>query len=284
MDILEAVLKNTLNMESFSDLPPRLSDEESERMKADAFNDTEGNLNEDDGYSCSICKNRGIIMKVKQTRSGNWTNVACDCECMKIRHTIRMMQRSGLKNIIRDYTFSKFIATEDWQITLKEAAKTYSLEKKGWFFIGGQSGAGKTHLCTAICREFLLEGMPVKYMLWRDEAPKIKAAVNDAALYSAWMDPLKKVKVLYIDDLFKTGRGSEDSQKPTAADVNIAFEILNFRYNNPDLLTIISSECTVNDIINIDEAIGGRIFERAKAFSLKPDRSKNFRLKGVTEL
>lgn len=283
METMQDLLK-TLNMEPSCDHSP-MSEEQREQMIADAFNESIGNLNDQDSYYCAKCLNKGILMKVIQTKSGHYTNMAFDCECMKIRHTIRMMEKSGLKNIIRDYQFKKFIDTEEWQTKLKDAAQEYANERQGWFFIGGQSGAGKTHLCTAICRQFLLEGMPVKYMLWREEAPKIKAAVNDAALYSAWMDPLKKVKVLYIDDLFKTGRGSEaDRQIPTAADVNIAFEILNYRYNNPELLTIISSECTVNDIINIDEAVGGRIFEKAKAFSLKPDRSKNFRLKGVTEL
>ena len=42
---------------------------------------------------------------------------------------------------------------------------------------------------------------------------------------------------------------------------------------------------TEDDLLDIDEAVGGRIFERAKtAFSLKPDRSRNYRLKGVVEL
>jgi DNA replication protein DnaC len=161
----------------------------------------------------------------------------------------------------------------------------YAKHPEGWFFIGGQSGAGKTHICTAICREFLMEGKEVKYMLWRDDVVKLKNAVTDPE-YESLVEKYKRVEVLYIDDLFKTGTAADGTrQRPTGADINVAFEILNFRYNDPKLLTIISSECTIDSIIDIDEATGGRIFEKAKSsFSLKPDRSRNYRLRGVTEL
>ena len=262
-----------------------LTQEEREKRNAESFNLSSGNLNEVDDYNCDICHNKGLIMRAYQTEGGYWSTVCSDCSCMRIRSTIRRMHKSGLKNIIKDYTFKKFQADEEWQKKLKEAAVEYAANPSGWFFIGGQSGAGKTHLCTAICREFLLGCKEVKYMLWRDDVVKIKGSVNDADAYESLMNTYKNCEVLYIDDLFKTGKGNDGlKQKPTAADINIAFEILNYRYNNPDLLTIISSECTVNDIIDIDEATGGRIFERAKAFSLKPDKSKNYRLKGVTEL
>lgn len=262
-----------------------ISQEEREKRNAESFNQSHGSLNEADDYNCDICHNKGLIMRAYQTEGGVWQTTSKQCECMKVRATIKRMKKSGLKNIIKDYTFAKYQATDDWQKKLKDAAIKYADDPSGWFFIGGQSGAGKTHLCTAICREFLLNGKEVIYMLWRDDAVKIKNSLNDREVYDSLINTYKQCEVLYVDDLFKTGKGNEgQKQHPTSADVNIAFEILNYRYNNPDLLTVISSECTVNDIIDIDEATGGRIFERAKAFSLKPDKSKNYRLKGVTEL
>lgn len=260
-----------------------LSQEEREKRNAETFNASPGSLNEQDGYKCELCKNKGLIMRAVQTESGYWTTFSRQCECMKVRTTIKRMEKSGLKNIIRDYTFDKFETTEDWQRKLKSVAQDYAKNPVGWFFLGGQSGAGKTHLCTAICREFLLAGREVRYMLWRDEIEKIKDFENPDR--EKTVEDFKNVPVLYIDDLFKTGKRQDgEKQRPTVTDVNIAFEILNFRYNNPGFLTVISSECTVNDIIEIDEATGGRIFERAMAYSLKPDKSKNYRLKGVTEL
>ena len=94
-------------------------------------------------------------------------------------------------------------------------------------------------------------------------------------------DPGVELELLYIDDLFKTGRSFDSrSPRPTTADVNVAFEILNYRYT-AKLPTIVSSECVLDDLIQIDESLAGRIAERAKnLFELGPDRGKNYRLRG----
>ena len=283
MDRITEILAKLGSMGHTSDLPK--TPEEWEKARADSFNTSVGTLNEEDGYDCKKCRNKGWIMSAVQLDNGRWSTESRHCKCMKVRTAIKRMQKSGLKNIIKDYTFSKFEAAEAWQKTIKEAAMQYAKHPEGWFFIGGQSGAGKTHICTAICREFLMEGKEVKYMLWRDDVVKLKNAVTDPE-YESLVEKYKRVEVLYIDDLFKTGTAADGTrQRPTGADINVAFEILNFRYNDPKLLTIISSECTIDSIIDIDEATGGRIFEKAKsAFSLKPDRSRNYRLRGVTEL
>lgn len=284
MDRITEILAKLGSMEHTSNLPK--TPEEWEKARADSFNTSVGTLNEEDGYECKVCRNKGWIMNAVQLENGTWSTASHHCKCMKVRMAIKRMERSGLKNIIKDYTFSKFEAAETWQQTIKEAAMRYAKNPEGWFFIGGQSGAGKTHICTAICRDFLMDGKEVKYMLWRDDVVKLKNAVTDLEQYERLVDQYKRVEVLYIDDLFKTGTAADGTQqRPTGADINVAFEILNFRYNNPKLLTIISSECTIDSIIDIDEATGGRIFEKAKsAFSLKPDRSRNYRLRGVIEL
>lgn len=281
MERIQEILKNYMGNTS-----KEYSQEEMEKFRADSFNESEGNLNEEDGYNCKVCKNKGMLFRAAQGTNGNWTLVSRECQCMTVRRTIKRMERSGLKNIIKDYTFDKFEVSDDWQKKIKDSAIAYSKSPDGWFFIGGQSGAGKTHICTAICRKFLLSGQAVKYMLWRDDVVKLKNAVTDYEEYSAMIRQYKDVDVLYIDDLFKTGKAADgQKQAPTSADVNAAFEILNYRYNNPKLLTIISSECTINDILDIDEAVGGRIFERAKtSFSIKSDKTKNYRLRGAVEL
>lgn len=261
-----------------------LSPKDYEQFKVDGLNETVGNRNEEDGYECHICKNKGFVAKLVESPSGVYSHCISDCRCVEIRNSIMRMKRSGLKDIIKDYTFDKFDDAEPWQKSIKNAAVEYAKNPEGWFFLGGQSGAGKTHLCTAICREFLLAGKRVKYMLWRDDIVKIKGAVTDSEEYSKAIDQFKTIDVLYIDDLFKTGKAADNStQKPTGADINVAFEIINYRYNNPSLLTIISSELTEDELIDIDEAIGGRIYERAKAFTIGKSRGRNYRIrKAVT--
>ena len=262
-----------------------MSAKEYEQFKVDGLNNTVGDRDKEDGYNCPECKNKGIIAKLVEHEDGTYSHCCGDCKCIPIRNSIMRMKRSGLKDIIKDYTFDKFEDTEPWQKALKAAAMEFANEPKGWFFLGGQSGAGKTHLCTAICREFLLAGQHVLYMLWRDEIVKLKAAVNDSEEYGRLIDKYKRVQVLYIDDLFKTGKtADQQNQRPTTGDMNAAFEIINYRYNNPGLITIISSELTVDDLIDIDEATGGRIYERSKAFNIAKDRSRNYRIKGAATI
>lgn len=258
---------------------------EYEQFKVDGLNATEGNRNEEDGYNCPVCKNKGYVFKVVEYEDGSFSHVCADCKCAEIRRSIMRMKRSGLKDIIKDYTFDKFDATEPWQQTIKNAAMGYAKNPEGWFYLGGQSGCGKTHLCTAICREFLLEGKQVVYMLWRDEIATIKSLAMDAEERQKTVDRFKQCEVLYIDDLFKTGRNPDGSEpKPTAADINAAFEIINYRYNNPALLTIISSELNEDELLDIDEAVGGRIFERSKSISIAKDRARNYRIRKAVTL
>lgn len=284
MDRMERIKRNLSYMGSGSRKSDSVDDSKLLQMKADAYNRAEGFADVGDGLPCAICNNKGTVATV-ETDNGSSRIVFKDCRCSVQRRCIRKMRQSGLKNIIRDYTFNKFDASEPWQAGIKDSAQAYANEKTGWFFIGGQSGAGKTHICSAICRKFLWDGMEVIYFPWRDDSTRLKSLVNDAEAYRKAIDQLKNAQVLFIDDLFKTGRAADGTrQKPTGADINLAFEILNYRYNCPALLTVISSECTANDILEIDEAVGGRILEKARrAINLKPDRSRNYRLKSVME-
>lgn len=282
MDRLQEILAKLRGSATISEpMPAR----EYEQFKVDGLNAMEGNRNVDDGYNCNICKNKGYVFKVVEYADGSFSHVCADCKCAEIRRSIMRMKRSGLKDIIKDYTFDKFDAVEPWQKALKSAATDYAKKPEGWFYLGGQSGCGKTHLCTAICRELLLEGKQVIYMLWRDDIAKLKSLALDGEERQKMIERFKKAEVLYIDDLFKTGRNPDGYEpKPTAADINAAFEIINYRYNNPSLLTIISSELNEDDLLDIDEAVGGRIFERSKSISIAKDRSRNYRIRKAVTL
>lgn len=294
---MEQIKQVMSGMDSVSEILSSASDEPTDPMRnyyktmSDYYNSQEGHLNLDDGYDCPICKNKGYISKVEKDEFGFWHDIHYYCECQKTRSTLRRMKKSGLSNTISKCTFNSYERTEDWQKKIYDKAAKFTKFQLGdgidnWFFVGGATGSGKTHICTAICRE-LLKNKEVRYMLWRDDVVKLKMHLTDFSEYGKMMSEYKQAEVLYIDDLFKTGKGKDsDTQRPTAADVNIAFELLNYRYNNPKLITIISSECTIVDLLDIDEAIGGRINEKAGyyATSIKPDKKKNYRTKNINEV
>ena len=217
---------------------PSYSPEEAQRitakMRVDTYNSTEGKLT---GCDCAKCKNRGRIAVLHDDYSGFYMQ---DCSCMKIRRCVWKMEKSGLREIIRSCTFDAFTCLSPWQEAVKEKAVAYAANPSGWFLLCGQSGAGKTLLCTAICRKFLLEEHEVFYMPWRDDIEQIKALSLESEERHKRLQELKCKEILYIDDLFKNGKDKDGSALPTRADIDIAFEIINYRYNN-HLLTIIST-------------------------------------------
>ena len=260
----------------------KLNAKDWEQQKIDSLNQTVGHLHDEDGFNCDKCKNRGYIHFLEEY-SGNFYRRSKECSCMGTRRSIMRMKRSGLEKLIKDCRFENYIAKEPWQEEVKDTAMDFAEHPEGWLYLGGQSGAGKTHLCTAICRKLLLDGKDVLYMLWRDEVARLKGLLNSDE-YSAEIKKYKDIDVLYIDDLFKTGRFAIDTpQKPSVGDINLAFELLNYRINNKKT-TIISSECTVMELLDIDEAIGGRIADGNHVLSIGHDRKKNYRLKGMKEL
>lgn len=249
--------------------------EDWKRLQVDMYNNSHGNLNEFDGYNCDICHNKGFIARLDE----NGYEVHRYCKCQKVRNTLRRAKRSGLGDILSDYTFDKFKALDGWQIELKNKAQAFCKDDSSrWFFVGGQPGSGKTHICTAIAAHYIKVGLNVQYMLWCEDSKRLKALVNDFTEYQNEVNKFKDVDVLYIDDFLKTQHG----EQPTKGDINLAFEILNHRLMNPEQITIISSEKTLTDILTYDEATMSRIYQQTKNYktNIAKDINKNYRLKG----
>ncbi|MCQ2743498.1 MAG: DnaA/Hda family protein [bacterium] len=248
-----------------------------DERKENSLNREIGHLNDEDGYNCELCNNRGNFYIVK----GNDIRLR-ECKCMITRRVLRRLEKSGLRNLINKCTFANYTTENKWQEDILNKAK--NVRNSGmWFFIGGQSGCGKTHLCTAICGDFLKNGEDVMYMVWVNEIKIIKNSVLDFEEHNRLMNKYRGASVLYIDDFFKNGRGvNGDVQPPTASDIQMAYDIINYRYNN-NLVTIISSERTIDKIAEIDEAIAGRIAERCgfgeNTVNIGKDGLKNYRLR-----
>lgn len=284
MEALSTYLRNGNATAPLSERPDLMK---MARLRVDSMNATAGVLDQGDGYTCDLCKNKGMIYYIKDPDRGGipqeWSR---PCKCMAARTAIRRMKRSGLGNVIKEKTFDKFQAVEPWQTAIKEAAQAYARAPAGWFYLGGQPGSGKSHLGAAICRHLLLAGRTVVYMSWLEDAAALKARKNEEG-YGEMIDRYKTAEILYIDDLFKTSSDQGGAKiPPSGADIRLAFEIVNYRYNNPALLTIVSSEYYSAQLLDIDEAVGSRIVELAGAnsFDIARDRGRNYRLRGGTVL
>lgn len=227
-------------------------------------------------YNCDKCMNSGYIIT---DIDGN--EVAKECECREIKRIAINIKNSGVAHLLNDCSLEKFMVKDEWQQCLKNTAEKYvsaicSSEPLGWFYVGGQVGAGKTHLCIGILGEFLKLGATAKYMMWREESIKLKSVINDSEEYTSRMENFKEPNLLYIDDFFKTERGKQ----PSSADINLAFEIINYRYVNRNSPTIISTEWSIDELMDLDEAVGSRIYQMAGecCMHISRNRMKNYRL------
>ena len=226
------------------------------------MNRLDGDLGELD---CPKCRNKGWVAY----NDGDGI-VYEKCDCMPRRAALKRIRESGLSALLEDYRLDNYETPEPWQQSALSKARQYA-EIPGalWLYIFGASGTGKSNLCTAVCGALLDAGQAVRYMLWRDESRDLKAIVNDSAAYNKAMHELKGADILYIDDFLKGGTGD--------ADKRLAFELLNSRYNSRRP-TLISSELSIDAVLDWDEAIGSRIYERAKGYVIHAN-GQNWRLR-----
>jgi DNA replication protein DnaC len=222
-------------------------------------------------YDCEECEDVGFIF-IEQ----DGYQAAKKCKCQIDKENLKRITQSGLEDNLKRCNFENFIATEEYQKHMLNMAKEFINQSEfPFFFIGGQVGSGKTHVCTAISRHYLDKKYSVAYKTYDNVIRNLKANVNDS-LYDKIMYKLQNVEVLYIDDLFKTGK----TERPTDADIRHMFNLVNHRYIKK-AITIFSSERNIDEIIDIDEGLGSRIKQSTGKFclSVKNGQGRNYRLK-----
>lgn len=281
MNVFERIWAAQGRSGTFSDFVAQhaaASDEERIKRNVADYNKQRGNLNENDGYDCKKCLNKGDMWQAVNY-NGTWKETAIQCDCWKVRASILRMRRSGLENSL--HKLKDFEVTEDWQKNMLDTATAYinaDHSNGETLFLGGAVGCGKTFIGSAVCRELLHRGHEVIYMPWVNEAQRLKALANDDSLADE-IATYSKAEYLYIDDLFKPLPGQT---APTSADVRLAYDIINYRYINK-LPMIISCEKYINELLKMDEGTISRLYERAKGYTVNIGRGpgRNYRMKGA---
>ena len=227
-------------------------------------------LNTQESYKCNICNDLTFILK---------DNEAFECECRGLREAERILQNSGISEEFRRRRFDNFDYSKN-KVILNAyiMAKSYANNfeqiinsSNHSIIFMGQVGSGKTHLSLSIANYLMNKGIGVLYMSYRESVTSIKQSIMDSENYNKAMSRYKNARVLLIDDLFK---GSI-----TPSDINIMFEIINYRYLNKKPV-IISTERYINDLLSIDEALCSRIIEMCGSNNLElRGKHLNYRLK-----
>lgn len=220
-------------------------------------------------YKCKKCRDLNFIIE---------NDTAVPCECRDLREAEDILKLSGISYEFRKKTFESFNYAYDVQtVDAYNKARSYVNNfknikdtKSNSIMFLGQVGSGKTHLSLAIANKLMNDGLGVLYMSYREVITYIKQNITDGEEYEKTLRKYKNAKVLLIDDLFKGNI--------TKSDINIMFEIVNYRYFN-NLPMIISCEKNIDDLLDIDEAIGSRLVEMSESYRVEmKGRKLNYRI------
>ena len=224
---------------------------------------------------CSKCMDTGWIL-IDRVHSAPHVR---SCECRDIERIKNQWKAAGINAEKSKQTFGSFEVWNNYSQKAKDAATAYYKDfqtirslRRNSIMLCGQVGSGKTHLCVALALNFLNKNIKVVYMPYRDIITSIKQNMLDDEYYKKTVSKYQTCDVLLVDDLFK-GKINE-------SDINIMFEILNYRYLN-QLPIIVSTEFTVEKLLTFDEGIGSRIYEMCKDYIVEigRDKNNNYRLK-----
>ncbi|MBY0024515.1 ATP-binding protein [Paenibacillus polymyxa] len=232
--------------------------------------------NSQDSYKCQHCKDTGDIWV------DTWTLRECTyCNVKKIEDIQRKVKAAQITDEFKNKTFGSFDVS-DRPDAIKEAkriAQAYAIafeeirgNKKNSIALMGNPGSGKTHLLAAIANNLLSKGVEVFYFPWVEGVKELTNASFEQK--QEIIHRMQQCEVLFLDDLFK-GR-----DKPTEFQFETAWAVLNYRYlNNKPILA--STERSISDLLDIDEAMGSRIAEVTKDYRAVINGSRedmNYRL------
>lgn len=222
-------------------------------------------------YSCDRCKDTRLI----QTGPNSYRQ----CECIARDKVNRSWRESGLSvEQLENKTYKTFLPWNPKVKSMKDIATSYATafhkirgqEKRNSLFLSGTPGCGKTHLAIATAGYLMSKKINVMYMPYMEVAFQIKQYANQDG-YTEKLSKYKKAEVLLIDDLLKN--------EPTNADINILFQIMDYR-DRAHLPVIISSERTSDYLLNWNEGVGRRIYDMCKGHIVENmEKGNNYSLK-----
>lgn len=252
-----------------------MTDDEFKQFQVDTYNAEEGALNKEDGIECELCKNKGWIQYISKDGYVSMRKCYCDAK----RKTFRRARNSGLGEYLKK-TLDDYQTVAPWQETLKGITKDFidnHSQDNIWMMACGQSGSGKTLLCSIVANHLLFEkAREVLYVTWTDFISRLKRDMmgDKTNRVSEYLEEIKKCEILFLDETLK---------KYTETDLKYLIEIINYRYTN-NLKTIITSERVLDELLDIDEATFGRAVEKCEGYlmNIPKDRCKNYRLRAVT--
>lgn len=214
-------------------------------------------------FDCPRCKDKEGYLVSGDDGYEYWRY----CECRERRkierlfkssHITPAFQKLGFKNFRLDGMPQPIVDAYNCAVTYYRNFQDNRESRHNSIALLGEPGAGKTHLLMAVSNCLISQGVGVTYFPWVEGFNELKDNLDHL---DDRIQKLQNAPVLFIDDLYK-GRA-----KPTEFQLEQLFAIVNFRYLN-NLPLLVSSEREVDELCKIDKAIGSRIYEMARDYTV----------------
>ena len=149
---------------------------------------------------CGACEGGFLIAEWRSAqREGNATAGPKECACVQRARNRKHLRDSGLAALVERCTFESYLAESPWQRAARQKALDYLEDYRSQgFFLSGQSGSGKTHLCTAVCNEIIQKGGRLKYFQYVHDGTHLKQLLAERESYEQEIRALLEVPLLYL--------------------------------------------------------------------------------------
>lgn len=200
---------------------------------------------------CVVCNGAGFLrydVPVGHPLFGKIVPCECRADEIQRKHAERLVALSGLRPAMRRMTFDAYVTGNDpTLVTALDAATQFAANPRGWLYLHGGYGCGKTHLLSAIAWTLIDRGIGAFYVVVPDLIAKLKATFDGGD--EAFADRFERIKtadVVLLDDL--------GAERATPWVQEQMFELVNSRYLS-ELPLVVASNLS-------PEQIGGRVGSR----------------------
>ncbi len=211
-------------------------------------------------WDCQLCQDSGI-----------YEGRICSCEQQRILES--RFKGAHLPSRLQEQTFSKF--SLDWYSPARKtplgvsereqaaavlhacqafvAAVIEAPRSATGLFLTGQTGLGKTFLCSAICHSLAENGIVPLYIVFSDLISDMRASFQYDSGDADLLATARQAPVLILDDL--------GAEHVTEYAISRLFDIINYR-RNERLPMVISSNLSLTDVASIySPRVASRIIE-----------------------
>jgi len=208
--------------------------------------------------NCPICKGIGFVSRDLPVAHPDFGKVQV-CECRKDQVTEsfrnRLYEMSNL-DALKVFTFANFLPRGRERLSKSQAdsietafitTKRYADNLKGWLFIWGGYGCGKTHLAASVANSAVARNIPTLFLTVPDLLDSLRFTFDSQETsFEERFDEIRNIPLLVLDDF--------GTQNMTNWALEKLFQIINYRYINQLPLVVTSNQSV--------ELIEGRLRSR----------------------